>query len=117
MCTGKCAFCVGTSLYPLAVISIICNIILFFPGWDVKYLQNGQLTEEVKYMGGLVGGGVMVSLIMIHSNVEIYTNMKSIWTLLCIIVFRILIGIVYNIQYVEIMYNVYQICTLRRINK
>lgn len=66
MCTGKCAFCVGTSLYPLAVISIICNIILFFPGWDVKYLQNGQLTEEVKYMGGLVGGGVMVLIPAIH---------------------------------------------------
>ncbi|NP_001098587.1 uncharacterized protein LOC565274 [Danio rerio] len=66
MCTGKCAFCVGTSLYPLAVISIICNIILFFPGWDVKYSQNGQLTEEVKYMGGLVGGGVMVLIPAFH---------------------------------------------------
>ncbi|XP_056602645.1 transmembrane 4 L6 family member 4 [Triplophysa dalaica] len=60
MCTGKCALCVGGSLYPLALISIICNIILFFPGWDVKYAQNGQLTDEVKYVGGLVGGGALV---------------------------------------------------------
>ncbi|KAK7164364.1 hypothetical protein R3I94_002918 [Phoxinus phoxinus] len=66
MCTGKCAFCVGTSLYPLAVISIICNIMLFFPGWDVKYAQNKQITEEVKYMGGLVGGGIMVLIPAFH---------------------------------------------------
>lgn len=66
MCTGKCALCVGTSLYPLAVISIICNIILFFPGWDVKYAQNQQITEEVKYMGGLVGGGILVLIPAIH---------------------------------------------------
>ncbi|XP_051973603.1 transmembrane 4 L6 family member 4-like [Xyrauchen texanus] len=66
MCTGKCALCVGGSLYPLALISIICNIILFFPGWDVKYSQNGQLTEEVKYMGGLIGGGIMVLIPAFH---------------------------------------------------
>lgn len=77
MCTGKCAFCVGTSLYPLAVISIICNIILFFPGWDVKYAQNSQITEEVKYMGGLIGGGVMVSLVMINCNVELFKHHKE----------------------------------------
>uniref|UniRef100_A0A8C2IRA1 Si:ch211-137i24.10 n=1 Tax=Cyprinus carpio TaxID=7962 RepID=A0A8C2IRA1_CYPCA len=66
MCTGKCALCVGTGLYPLAVISIICNIILFFPGWDVKYAQNQQITEEVKYMGGLVGGGILVLIPAFH---------------------------------------------------
>ncbi|XP_030648612.1 transmembrane 4 L6 family member 4 isoform X2 [Chanos chanos] len=60
MCTGKCSRCIAGILYPLAVTSIICNILLFFPGWDVKYAQNGQLTVQVKYMGGLVGGGLMV---------------------------------------------------------
>lgn len=75
MCTGKCALCVGTSLYPLAVISIICNIMLFFPGWDVKYAKNDQITQEIKYMGGLVGGGIMVSLVMF--NVELFTNSNS----------------------------------------
>lgn len=61
MCTGRCSLCIATSLYPLAVISIICNIVLFFPGGEVKYAQDGHITEEVKYMGGLVGGGLMVS--------------------------------------------------------
>ena len=61
MCTGQCSRFIGLALYPLAFISILCNIILFFPGWDVKYAQEGHITEEVKYMGGLVGGGLMVS--------------------------------------------------------
>ncbi|XP_041808155.1 transmembrane 4 L6 family member 1 [Chelmon rostratus] len=62
MCTGKCSRCIAISLYPLAVISIICNIVLFFPDGDVKYAKDGHITEEVKYMGGLVGGGIMVLL-------------------------------------------------------
>ncbi|KAM9440354.1 transmembrane 4 L6 family member 4 [Clarias gariepinus] len=60
MCTGRCSRFVAGALYPLAFISIICNIILFFPDWTVVYAKGGYLTEEVKYMGGLVGGGLMV---------------------------------------------------------
>ncbi|KAB5522199.1 hypothetical protein PHYPO_G00156910 [Pangasianodon hypophthalmus] len=60
MCTGRCSRFVAGALYPLALISIICNIILFFPDWKVTYAKDGHLTEEVKYMGGLVGGGFMV---------------------------------------------------------
>ncbi|KAM6970600.1 transmembrane 4 L6 family member 4 [Aplochiton taeniatus] len=66
MCTGKCSSCIGSTLYPLAVISIICNIILFFPGWDVTYAKDGHITEEVKYMGGIVGGGIMVLIPALH---------------------------------------------------
>ncbi|TNN72483.1 Transmembrane 4 L6 family member 1 [Liparis tanakae] len=62
MCTGKCSRCIAVALYPLALISIICNIVLFFPGGDVKYAKDGHITEEVKYMGGLVGGGLMMFL-------------------------------------------------------
>ncbi|XP_030010764.1 transmembrane 4 L6 family member 1 [Sphaeramia orbicularis] len=62
MCTGKCSRCIAVTLYPLAVLSIICNIVLFFPGGDIKYAKDGHITEEVKYMGGLIGGGVMVLL-------------------------------------------------------
>lgn len=61
MCTGKCSRFIAISLYPLAVISIICNIVLFFPDGDVKYAQEKNITVEVTYMGGLVGGGIMVS--------------------------------------------------------
>ncbi|XP_032389919.1 transmembrane 4 L6 family member 4 [Etheostoma spectabile] len=68
MCTGKCSRCIAFTLYPLALISIICNIVLFFPGWDIKYAKDGHITEEVKYMGGLIGGGAMVLIAAIYIN-------------------------------------------------
>lgn len=61
MCTGKCSRFIAVALYPLVVISIICNIVLFFPDGNVTYDKDGHITEEVKYMGGLIGGGVLVS--------------------------------------------------------
>ncbi len=64
MCTGKCSRCIAVTLYPLALISIICNIVLFFPDGNIDYAKNGHITEEVKYMGGLVGGGVLVSCVI-----------------------------------------------------
>ncbi|XP_053187310.1 transmembrane 4 L6 family member 1 [Scomber japonicus] len=72
MCTGKCSRCIAVTLYPLALISIICNIVLFFPGGEIKYAKDGHITEEVKYMGGLIGGGLMVLLpaLYIHMTGE-----------------------------------------------
>ncbi|CAJ1086485.1 Transmembrane 4 L6 family member 5%2C partial [Xyrichtys novacula] len=75
MCTGSCSKFIAIPLYVLALVSIICNIMLFFPGFETKYaapdLPEGSnrtdyLTEEVKYMGGLVGGGLMVLVPAIH---------------------------------------------------
>ncbi|XP_022618441.1 transmembrane 4 L6 family member 4-like [Seriola dumerili] len=60
MCSGKCSRCIAGTLYPLILLSIICNIVLFFPGWDIKYVKNGHITEEVKYMGGIIGGGILM---------------------------------------------------------
>lgn len=66
MCTGKCSKFIGITLYPLAILSILCNILLFFPDWSVKYAETDteeepRLTNEVKFMGGVLGGGIMVS--------------------------------------------------------
>ncbi|XP_047199471.1 transmembrane 4 L6 family member 5-like isoform X2 [Hippoglossus stenolepis] len=72
MCSGgvaKCARCIAGTLYPLVLISIICNIVLFFPGWDVKYARDGHLTPEVKYLGGLLGGGLMVLISAVYTQV------------------------------------------------
>lgn len=60
MCSGKCSRFIARSLGPLILISITCNIILFFPDWKVKYAMDHHLTPEVMYMGGLVGGGLAV---------------------------------------------------------
>lgn len=80
MCTGKCSRFIAVALYPLVVISIICNIVLFFPDGDVTYAKDGHITEEVKYMGGLIGGGVMVSgLFLIFQSVAEIKHFYSVY--------------------------------------
>lgn len=71
MCTGKCSTFIGISLYPLAILSIICNIVLFFPEMKTTYAKQDAdglycLTDEVKYMGGVIGGGILVLIPAIH---------------------------------------------------
>ncbi|XP_077445073.1 transmembrane 4 L6 family member 1 [Stigmatopora argus] len=71
MCTGACSKVVAVPLYILAPLSIICNIVLFFPDMDTKYAAQDQegdprITPEVKYMGGLIGGGIMALVPAIH---------------------------------------------------
>ncbi|KAM3842778.1 transmembrane 4 L6 family member 1-like [Diretmus argenteus] len=71
MCTASCSKFIGISLYVLAAVSVICNIMLFFPDFDTEYASDHQdgkqrLTEEVTYMGGVVGGGIMVLIPAIH---------------------------------------------------
>ncbi|XP_026227991.1 transmembrane 4 L6 family member 1-like [Anabas testudineus] len=69
MCSGKCSRVIAGSLYPLVLLSIICNIMLFFPGWDVKYAKEGHVTEEVKYLGGIAGGGILVLVAALYIQV------------------------------------------------
>jgi len=71
MCTGKCSKVIAVCLYVLAVVSIICNIMLFFPDFDTKWVsedseETPRLTPEIKFMGGLVGGGLMILIPAIH---------------------------------------------------
>ncbi|RXN33216.1 transmembrane 4 L6 family member 4 [Labeo rohita] len=58
MCTGSFAKCLGITLLPLAVICVISNIMLFFPGGKVLD-DSGDITEEVFYLGGILGSGVV----------------------------------------------------------
>ncbi|XP_077326687.1 transmembrane 4 L6 family member 4-like [Lithobates pipiens] len=68
MCTGKCAKFIGYALYPLVVISLIANIIQFFPGWETQPISNPaeQMTPEVLFMGGIIGSGILVLIPAIH---------------------------------------------------
>ncbi|KAI4900175.1 hypothetical protein NFI96_023905, partial [Prochilodus magdalenae] len=71
MCTGKCSKFIAIALYPLSFVSVLCNIMLFFPDWTAKYAEDDsedtpRLTDEVKYMGGLIGGGIFVLIPAIH---------------------------------------------------
>lgn len=60
MCSGNFAKCLGITLLPLAIICVICNIMLFFPGGKVVE-ESSDITEEVFYFGGILGSGVLVS--------------------------------------------------------
>uniref|UniRef100_A0A672GGV5 Transmembrane 4 L6 family member 1-like n=1 Tax=Salarias fasciatus TaxID=181472 RepID=A0A672GGV5_SALFA len=71
MCTGACSKFVAIPLYVLVLVSVVCNILLFFPDFDTKYAQDDgettpRLTAEVKYMGGVIGGGIMALIPAIH---------------------------------------------------
>ncbi|XP_012861582.2 transmembrane 4 L6 family member 4 [Echinops telfairi] len=59
MCTGSCAKCLGVTLIPLAVIGLLANILLFFPGGKTVG-DKEQLTDEVLYLGGIIGSGVLM---------------------------------------------------------
>lgn len=71
MCTGKCSKFIAVSLYVLATVSVICNLMLFFPDFDTKYVsedteEKPKITPEVKFMGGLLGGGLLILIPAIH---------------------------------------------------
>ncbi|XP_069623463.1 transmembrane 4 L6 family member 5-like [Ranitomeya imitator] len=68
MCTGKCSKFIGISLYPFCLVSLVCNLILLFPSWDVEFIKepSEQMTPEVLYLGGVIGGGLLVLIPAIH---------------------------------------------------
>ncbi|KAM8954337.1 transmembrane 4 L6 family member 4 [Pelodytes ibericus] len=59
MCSGGCAKCLGIALIPLAVLCALANILLFFPGGKVAK-ENGHISDEVWYFGGILGSGVLM---------------------------------------------------------
>ncbi|KAJ7986638.1 hypothetical protein DPEC_G00341960 [Dallia pectoralis] len=59
MCSGSFAKCLGISLIPLAILCVLCNILLFFPGGTV-ISNNNDITTEVWYFGGIMGSGVLM---------------------------------------------------------
>uniref|UniRef100_A0A1A7Z658 Uncharacterized protein n=2 Tax=Iconisemion striatum TaxID=60296 RepID=A0A1A7Z658_9TELE len=79
MCTGACSKFIAIPLYIMALVSVICNIMLFFPDFDTQYAKqdkkgNARLTDEVKYMGGLIGGGIMILVPAIHIHLTSAKN-------------------------------------------
>lgn len=59
MCSGGCAKCLGITLIPLAILSVLANILLFFPGGKTAS-SNDHITDEVWFFGGLIGSGVLM---------------------------------------------------------
>lgn len=59
MCTGKCAKCTGDLLFPLGLLAIVGNILLFFPNGEVW--RTEEITEKIWFFPGVIGGGLLVS--------------------------------------------------------
>ncbi|XP_028855835.1 transmembrane 4 L6 family member 4 [Denticeps clupeoides] len=59
MCSGSCAKCLGITLIPLAILCVLCNILLFFPGGLVAD-NSDDITDEVFFFGGILGSGVLM---------------------------------------------------------
>ncbi|XP_017573360.1 transmembrane 4 L6 family member 4 [Pygocentrus nattereri] len=59
MCSGSFARCLGITLIPLAILCVLCNILLFFPGGKPA-AKNENITDEVWYFGGILGSGVLM---------------------------------------------------------
>ncbi|XP_040830848.1 transmembrane 4 L6 family member 1 isoform X1 [Ochotona curzoniae] len=62
MCYGRCARSIGHCLIWLAVLSIVANILLYFPNGETKYATENLLSRFVWFFAGILGGGLLILL-------------------------------------------------------
>lgn len=60
-CSVGFARSLGLALLPLALCSILANLLLLFPMGEISYIQENRLSAYIWYSGGLGGGGLLVS--------------------------------------------------------
>uniref|UniRef100_A0A8C4JL80 Transmembrane 4 L six family member 1 n=1 Tax=Dromaius novaehollandiae TaxID=8790 RepID=A0A8C4JL80_DRONO len=60
MCFGRCARCVGYKLLILALLSIVANILLYFPNGETRFASEHHLSKYVECLHGILGGGLCV---------------------------------------------------------
>ncbi|KAJ6669450.1 hypothetical protein lerEdw1_008260, partial [Lerista edwardsae] len=83
----KCGGCLSCLLIPLALWSIVINILLYFPDGKVLYASSNHLTNYVWYFEGICFSGIMVSVASVvfahcfscdfHSKCINYNNLCS----------------------------------------
>ncbi|XP_062987551.1 transmembrane 4 L6 family member 18 [Elgaria multicarinata webbii] len=59
----KCGGCLSCLLIPLAVWSIVINILLYFPDGKSLYASNNDLTNYVWYFEGICFSGIMMLML------------------------------------------------------
>lgn len=59
-CSVGFARSLGLALLPLALCSILANLLLLFPMGELSYVQEDRLSNYIWYSGGLGGGGLLV---------------------------------------------------------
>ncbi|XP_014987244.1 transmembrane 4 L6 family member 18 isoform X1 [Macaca mulatta] len=63
MGSRKCGGCLSCLLIPLALWSIIVNILLYFPNGQTSYASSNKLTNYVWYFEGICFSGVMMLIV------------------------------------------------------
>ncbi|XP_043849267.1 transmembrane 4 L6 family member 4-like [Dromiciops gliroides] len=58
MCSTDCTHCLGATLLHMALISMLLNILLFFPG--MQRVSAEKIPDEAWKLGGLMGSGVLI---------------------------------------------------------
>lgn len=61
MCFGRCTRCIGCKLLILALLSIVANILLYFPNGETRFASEHHLSKYVECLHGILGGGLLVS--------------------------------------------------------
>lgn len=59
-CSVGFARSLGLALLPLALCSILANLLLLFPMGEISYIQENRLSAYIWYSGGLGGGGLLM---------------------------------------------------------
>lgn len=80
MGSRKCGGCLSGLLIPLALWSIIVNILLYFPNGQTSYASSNKLTNYVWYFEGICFSGIMVSV-----TSETWVAEGSVFTKLCLV--------------------------------
>uniref|UniRef100_A0A8C9QL75 Transmembrane 4 L six family member 18 n=1 Tax=Spermophilus dauricus TaxID=99837 RepID=A0A8C9QL75_SPEDA len=65
MGSRKCGGCLSCLLIPLALWSIIVNILLYFPNGQFSYAASNKLTNYVWYFEGICFSGVMMLMVAV----------------------------------------------------
>lgn len=63
MGSRQCGGCLSCLLIPLALWSIIVNILLYFPNGQTSYASSNKLTNYVWYFEGICFSGVMMLIV------------------------------------------------------
>ncbi|XP_076832001.1 transmembrane 4 L6 family member 19 [Brachyhypopomus gauderio] len=56
----RCSRCLGLSMVPTAIVSILANVLLLFPGLDYRYICDSHVTPEAVWCTGIWISGFVV---------------------------------------------------------
>ncbi|XP_016041478.1 transmembrane 4 L6 family member 18 isoform X1 [Erinaceus europaeus] len=93
----KCGGCLGGLLIPLALWSIIVNILLYFPNGQTSYASSNKLTNYVWYFEGICFSGVLMLVVAVVLLIlESDNNYKGCQSENCSKRYKILLSVIFS---------------------